>query len=215
MFIAGMGMPNDSAQVEGIDALGGRRNAGAVAALLACHAGLVLRWHAEPLPAAAPDQDLAALIEAQHAANFGIWHEEDLVRRAGETDAGIVAAKRAIDRLNQRRNDLIERVDDALLLRLPRARPGLRMHSETPGMIVDRLSILALRRFHMDEAAQRPGADAAHRARCLERRDLIDAQLAHLAEALAWLLDEMAAGRLGFRVFRAIKMYNDPTLRPA
>jgi hypothetical protein len=208
-------MPNDSLQVEGIAALGARRNAGAVAALLACHAALVLRWHAEPLPTPGPAEDLAALVEAQHAANFGIWHEEDIVRRPGTPDAAIVAAKRAIDRLNQRRNDLIERLDDALLLRLPRPGAGLRMHSETPGMIVDRLSILALRRYHMEEAALRPGADAAHVTRCLERLGMIDAQLAHLSEALALLLDEMAEGRLGFRVFRAIKMYNDPTLRPA
>jgi hypothetical protein len=126
-------------------------------------------WHtpqtAEPEPG---PSDLASFIRAQHRANFDLWHEEDKARDPGATDQEIAAVKRAIDRLNQRRNDLVEQID---LLLLEHFRPNLTahpdapLHSETPGLMIDRLSILALKIFHTREESQRESATEEHHQR--------------------------------------------------
>jgi hypothetical protein len=101
---------------------------------------------------------LMALAMAQHRANFELWHEEDKARVPGVPDAEIVRVKRAIDVLNQRRNDLVEKMDVWLIERLDQddAAP---LHSETPGLMVDRLSILALKIYHTHEEAHRLSAN--------------------------------------------------------
>src|SRR6478752_5726790 len=112
-------------------------------------------WHspedATDLLDSAPGSDISSLIRAQHRANFDLWHEEDKARDPGATDHEIAAVKRAIDRLNQRRNDLVEQIDMLLLARFHTtldAHTSAPLHSETPGLMIDRLSILALKIFH-------------------------------------------------------------------
>ena len=154
-------------------------------------------------------------IEANHRFNARLWREEDLARRTHVADAEIVANKRAIDALNQQRNDAIERIDAALHALLePRMRGAARQHSETPGMMVDRLSILALKCRAMGVEVERADADPAHRARCREKLAILREQRADLARCLEALLEDCASGRAWFRLYRQFKMYNDPATNP-
>ena len=162
--------------------------------------------------------DLPSLIRAQHRANFDLWHEEDKARDPAATDREIAQVKRAIDRLNQRRNDLVEQVDTQLLAELQPyldAHPQAPLHSETPGLMIDRLSILALKIFHTREEAQRASATEQHRQRNRDRLALLEEQRTDLAHALDALFADIAGGRRRFKLYRQMKMYNDPELNPA
>jgi hypothetical protein len=151
-----------------------------------------------------------------HDANRQLWDQEDLARRGDVPDAEIVGNKRAIDRLNQARNDAIERLDEALLDRLAAIAP---MHdawhnSETAGSMIDRLSILSLKIFHMNAEAARTDATAEHVARCREKLERLTLQREDLARCLDTLLARASEGRAFWRVYRQFKMYNDPALNP-
>lgn len=186
------------------------------AAIPRLHQNFTEAWH-EPAPATQTldDDPLAALIIAQHRENFDLWHEEDKARDPDATDADIAQVKRAIDRLNQRRNDLVEKIDLWLLANLPQQNPEAPLNSETPGLIIDRLSILALRIFHTRIEAHRESATEAHRARNASRLTLLEEQRDDLANCLATLLDGIKSGSRRFKLYRQMKMYNDPDLNPA
>ncbi|MCP4328600.1 MAG: DUF4254 domain-containing protein [Alphaproteobacteria bacterium] len=169
-------------------------------------------WHADaPLETS---DGLLGLVEQNHRRNFDLWHEEDQARREDRGFEHVYRAKRAIDRYNQQRNDLIERIDDAILGAAGPFEDDRAVNSETPGMIIDRLSILALKAYHMDEQARREDADAEHRSACAAKLSVIEAQRRDLAAALARLFDDFNTGSRGFRVYRQFKMYNDPDLNP-
>ena len=187
-------------------------------AIPALHDEAIERWHANPGSIEGVAGELEALIVRQHRANFELWHIEDAARAPGISDAALAETKRAIDRVNQRRNDLTEACD-ALLLSLlaPHGLPhaDAELHSESPGLMIDRLSILALKLFHTREELQRPGAPAGHGERNRERLAILAAQRDDLALALDRLWRRVLAGEQGFRVYRQLKMYNDPNLNPA
>ena len=154
----------------------------------------------------------------QHRANFDLWHFEDEARRPGVTDAELAAVKRRIDATNQERNDLVEEIDRELLKWL--AARGLPndaapLNSETPGLIIDRLSILALKIYHTREEAARPDAPEGHAERNRERLQVLEEQRAELAGCLDALWCETIAGTRRFKLYRQLKMYNDPSLNPA
>jgi hypothetical protein len=157
---------------------------------------------------------LMALAIAQHRANFELWHEEDKARVPGVPDAEIVRVKRAIDRLNQRRNDLVEQIDVRLMEGLEQP-PEAPLHSETPGLMIDRLSILALKIYHTCEEAHRASASAEHRRRNGERMALLNEQRQDLAGCLDALWSQVLEGTRRFKLYRQMKMYNDPELNPA
>jgi len=157
---------------------------------------------------------LMALAMAQHRANFELWHEEDKVRAPQAADAEIARVKRAIDILNQRRNDLVEKMDMWLIERLEQE-AAVPLHSETPGLMVDRLSILALKIYHTREEAHRRSAAEDHRLRNVERLALLEEQRMDLAECLDALWAEVLQGTRRFKLYRQMKMYNDPDLNPA
>ena len=186
------------------------------AAIDAHLAALVARWHeVEP---AHLETGLSGRICDLHRFNFLLWHEEDVARCPDVTDARIAAVKRAIDRYNQARNDAIEKVDDCLIAELASrgvvAAAAAPAATETPGAAIDRLSILELRRYHMREQADRADASAEHRQKAAGRLALLDVQRDHLVEAIDRLLADIYRGQRPLRVYRQMKMYNDPTMNP-
>ena len=179
-------------------------------------------WHPEAAEAAQlPTEsgtDWLGLVSGQHRANFELWHIEDEARVPGATDAEIASVKRRIDPVNQRRNDLAEGMDRALLAWLAARglpNPAAALHSETPGLIIDRLSILALKIYHTREEAERANAPAGHAQRNLDRLAILEEQRADLAACLDALWGEILAGTKRFKLYRQMKMYNDPSLNPA
>lgn len=185
--------------------------------LSALHDTWTGEWHCIP-PPALPAEDFSAAVRAHHAANFELWHLEDETRAPQASDTRIAEVKRAIDRVNQRRNDLMERCDALLFAALePHGLPAANspLHSETPGLIVDRLSILALKIFHTREETLRSNAPDGHIARNRERLKLLTEQRGDLAECLERLWAEVIQGERRFKLYRQLKMYNDPSLNPA
>lgn len=169
-------------------------------------------------PAPEPDSDWLALVGRQHRANFELWHIEDEARSPGATDAELAGVKRRVDQTNQRRNDLAEELDRALLAWLePKnlPNPAAALHSETPGLMIDRLSILSLKIYHTREEAERADAPPGHAQRNLDRLAILEEQRADLAACLDALWRETLAGTRRFRLYRQLKMYNDPSLNPA
>ena len=157
---------------------------------------------------------LMGIAEAQHRANFDLWHEEDKARDPAASDAEIAAVKHAIDRLNQQRNDLVENLDTILLELAGEQNSSAPLHSETPGLIIDRLSILALKIYHTEEEAHRESASQAHRQKNEARLAVLKEQRSDLAGCLDALWAEVLAGTRRFKLYRQMKMYNDPELNP-
>ena len=145
-----------------------------------------------------------------------LWGEEDLARRTTVDDSAIAANKRNIDRFNQARNDAVERVDELLQYawRNHARQPDARQHSETAGAMIDLLSILSLKVFHMRVQVIRADADTAHRLRCAERLARLTEQRHDLAACLDRLLEAVREGRAYCKMYRQFKMYNDPSLNP-
>jgi len=163
-------------------------------------------------------EDWLALVARQHRANFDLWHVEDEARAPETTDADLAEVKRRIDATNQIRNDLMEELDRMLLSRLEgRGLPNALapLHSETPGMIIDRLSILALKIYHTREEAGRNDGPAGHSARNRQRLAILEVQRRDLAACLSALWAEVEEGTRRFKLYRQLKMYNDPSLNPA
>lgn len=178
---------------------------------------MVALWHQEPIMN--PCEGFKELVCRQHEFNYRLWHEEDTARSPSATDDEIAQVKRAIDKLNQQRNDMIEKVDDALTETLCQAgvtpAAGAPINTETPGSAIDRLSIMSLRLYHYREQRDRDGADEEHRQKVAERVELCEQQHADLSRSLQELIDDIFAGRKQHKTYRQMKMYNDPSLNPA
>ena len=169
-------------------------------------------WHS--VPPAMSSSGFAALVEQNHLENFLLWHEEDVARRDDLGPERVLLAKRRIDGHNQRRNDVIEKMDQFITTALEPVTEGCSFNSETPGMMIDRLSILALKEYHMTEEAYRKDATDEHRSRCAAKVLVIRRQIADLSTALTELLEQVEQGTRSFRVYFQFKMYNDKELNP-
>ncbi|WP_223465955.1 DUF4254 domain-containing protein [Massilia soli] len=170
-------------------------------------------------PNAAPPHALDGAwrwIDANHRFNGLLWNEEDRARRTDVEPAEIAASKRLIDRHNQLRNDAVEAIDEVVLQLLGNTMrsPGARLSSETAGAMIDRLSILSLKIFHMREQTRRHDAGADHIDTCNTRLRRLAMQRADLASCLDNLLADARLGLAYFKVYRQFKMYNDPALNP-
>ena len=143
------------------------------------------------------------------------WHLEDLVRPADVDPVYALQLKRRIDASNQHRTDLVERIDDHYMMQFKDVapQPDAKLNTETPAWAVDRLSILALKIYHFGIEAGR--GDAEHRAKCQAKLDTLLTQRADLTTAIDQLLDDLAAGRRVMKLYRQMKMYNDPSLNPS
>ncbi len=155
-------------------------------------------------------------IEENTQWNFMLWHEEDIARIKDIDPMRIVEAKRNIDKYNQARNNAMEKIDEWVLsyLESNQIQPGEKIHSETPGMMIDRLSIMTLKKYHMQEEVDRPDASDEHRNKCADRVAVLTEQMSDLSSALSDVFQALQNSTLRFKVYRQFKMYNDPSLNP-
>ncbi len=162
--------------------------------------------------------EFSTLVSIQHQKNFELWHKEDIARDPLASDSDIASVKRAIDVLNQKRNDLIEQIDQYLVNFLKSKNvtnfQGAEMNSETPGNIIDRLSINALKIFHMEEETKREGVGDEHILKTKEKLSILVEQRVDLGQCLSKLLDDLYTGKKYLKIYRQMKMYNDKSLNP-
>jgi hypothetical protein len=177
------------------------------------HRDSILTWHATEV--CIQQEGLLKLIEENHAFNFQLWQAEDRARREDMGHGFVYAAKRAIDSYNQQRNNRMESIDEwlanAITLSVAEDCP---VHSETPGMIVDRLSILSLKSHYMTLQTTRPNTDVVHRQLCQQKSQILSAQHTQLTQCLQHFLQDLHQQVRTFRRYQQFKMYNDPNLNP-
>ena len=144
------------------------------------------------------------------------WHLEDLIRPDDVDPVEALKLKRRIDKSNQVRTDLVERIDDWFMSQFGKVelQPGARINTETPAWAVDRLSILALKVYHFGIEVAREGATAEHKAKCEAKYKTLLQQREDLTTAIDELLEDLGAGRRVMKLYRQMKMYNDPALNP-
>ena len=144
------------------------------------------------------------------------WHLEDIIRDPHINPIEALALKRRIDRSNQDRTDLVEEIDSYFrqLYSDVKPLPDARLNTESPAWAIDRLSILALKIWHMKEQTERKDADAEHIARCQAKLDVLLEQQTDLSTAIDQLLEDIGEGRKYMKVYRQMKMYNDPSTNP-
>lgn len=144
------------------------------------------------------------------------WHLEDIIRDPGIDPAEALLIKRRIDRSNQDRTDLVEQIDSWLRDKYKdvEVKPGARINTESPAWAIDRLSILALKIYHMKEQTERADAAPGHREKCNAKLDILLQQQVDLGTAINQLLEDIEAGTKYMKVYRQMKMYNDPATNP-
>jgi cell division protein FtsB len=176
----------------------------------------VVRWHKEPIKN--DETGFFATVCTQHSFNYQLWHEEDIARSPDVSDQQIAKVKRSIDRFNQQRNDWIEKLDDQIAEMVSQAAVEIdqdaQLNTETPGSAIDRLSIMALRLYHLEEQLNRDNASEQHRQSVQQKISVCRLQQSELAKSLQQLIDAIAAGKKRHLTYRQFKMYNDPTLNP-
>ena len=144
------------------------------------------------------------------------WHLEDIIRDPDIDPVEALSLKRRIDRSNQDRTDLVEAIDTYFRDKYADVhhQPDATINTESPAWAIDRLSILALKIYHMDEQVRRTDIDASHRQRSQAKLEVLMEQRADLIRAIDQLLDDIEAGRKYMKVYRQMKMYNDPATNP-
>lgn len=144
------------------------------------------------------------------------WHLEDIIRDPQIDPVAALALKRRIDKSNQVRTDMVEYIDSYMLEKYREVTPqaDARINTETPAWAIDRLSILALKIYHMHCETVRTDVDDAHRAACLKKLEVLQTQQVDLSQAIEELFDDIASGRKYMKVYKQMKMYNDPALNP-
>jgi len=144
------------------------------------------------------------------------WHLEDIIRSPNLGADRFIETKRRIDKSNQERTDAVEKLDDYFrdLLKDAQIEPGARMNSETPAWLLDRMSILQLKIYHMREQTMRSDVDATHKESCTQKLRILLEQRDDLALCFDQLIGDLLKGIKFMKVYRQMKMYNDPKLNP-
>jgi hypothetical protein len=144
------------------------------------------------------------------------WHLEDIVRDPNIDPQEGIALKRRIDKSNQERTDLVEKIDDYFLHQFKEVYtlPEATVNTESPAWAIDRLSILELKIWHMQEEVNRQGATEEHRMKCNNKLTVLLEQQVDLSTSIDELLADIEAGKKKMKVYRQMKMYNDPSLNP-
>ena len=162
------------------------------------------------------NDSLERLLYAKNWIDTVQWHLEDIIRDENIDPTEALKLKRRIDASNQQRTDLVEFIDTWLLEKYSNVtpNPGARINSETPAWAVDRLSILALKVYHMSLEANRESASEEHRNNCTAKLNVLLEQKKDLFEAIDQLLLDIENGKIKMKVYRQMKMYNDENLNP-
>ena len=144
------------------------------------------------------------------------WHLEDIIRDPQIDPVEALALKRRIDRSNQERTDLVEQIDSYFLQQYADVKilDGATINTESPAWAIDRLSILQLKIYHMKEQVERDDAMPEHKEKCRAKLDVLNEQNIDLPTAIGQLLADIEAGRKYMKVYRQMKMYNDPSTNP-
>jgi len=144
------------------------------------------------------------------------WHMEDLIRLPQIDPSEGIKIKRRIDRSNQDRTDMVEKIDDYFLeqFKSVTSKPGARINSETPAWLLDRMSILMLKIYHMEEQVRRTDASPEHVSKCESKLAVLLEQKADMQLAFDEMMEDIGNGNRRFKVYRQMKMYNDPSLNP-
>ena len=144
------------------------------------------------------------------------WHLEDIIRNPEIDPEEALAIKRRIDKSNQERTDLVEMIDDYFLQKYANVevKADATINTESPAWAIDRLSILALKIYHMRLETERKDVGQEHRDACGRKLDTLLSQQVDLSTAIEELLEDIAAGRKYMKTYKQMKMYNDPALNP-
>jgi len=144
------------------------------------------------------------------------WHFEDIIRDPHINPEEALSLKRRIDRSNQDRTDLVEQIDSYFRQKYAdvKMQADARLNTESPAWAIDRLSILALKIYHMREQVERTDVDAEHHERCEAKLNILQEQQADLSTAIDQLLADIEQGRIYMKVYMQMKMYNDPATNP-
>lgn len=163
-----------------------------------------------------PSGSLEYLLYSKNWIDTVQWHLEDIIRDENIDPSEALLIKRRIDSSNQKRTDLVEYIDSWFLQRYEAVVPleDARINTETPAWAVDRLSILALKIYHMALEAGRESAEESHRVKCGEKLKVLQEQKVDLGEAIDRLLEEIENGTVKMKVYKQMKMYNDESLNP-
>lgn len=163
-----------------------------------------------------PAGDISHLLYLKNWIDTVQWHYEDLIRDPGIDPVAALELKRKIDASNQERTDLVEYIDSYFLdkYRDVSVLPSASINTESPAWAIDRLSILALKIYHMQEEAGREDASAEHRSACSAKLRVLQEQKRDLSAAIDQLLEDIANGKKYMKVYKQMKMYNDAELNP-
>lgn len=144
------------------------------------------------------------------------WHLEDVIRNPEIDPVEALNIKRRIDKSNQDRTDLVELIDSYFLDKYKTVTPATdaTINTESPAWAIDRLSILALKIYHMRKEVERTNVDESHRAQCQTKLHILLEQQKDLSSAIEQLLNDIASGKKYMKVYKQMKMYNDPALNP-
>lgn len=163
-----------------------------------------------------PVQTIENLLYKKNWIDTAQWHMEDVVRNPSIAPLEGLRWKRRIDASNQERTDLVEFIDSYFLERFADIKPksGAKINTESPAWAIDRLSILALKIYHMQEEAQRLDASPEHRESCSKKLEVLLQQEKDLSQSIDELIVDIENGEKYMKVYKQLKMYNDPSLNP-